>query len=146
MSESAKHFDLVIIGEEEYRKHTQDVLRAPTVTPSGDMIRMGDVADVEFVNGPAKISHTDLDRSITISMNVDPTVPLDEARVELREIGALAVGIGGELFSDAMGPPGTYEGTYEGMIDHNITAIVRALGGQAPAGCRQARFFGCPRK
>ncbi len=40
--------------------------------------------------------------------------------------------VGGELFSDAMGPPGTYEGTYLGMIDHNVTTIVRALGGEAP--------------
>jgi manganese/zinc/iron transport system substrate-binding protein len=40
--------------------------------------------------------------------------------------------IGGELFSDAMGAPGTYEGTYLGMIDHNVTTIARALGGDAP--------------
>ncbi len=40
--------------------------------------------------------------------------------------------IGGELFSDAMGPPGSYEGTYIGMIDHNVTTIARALGGEAP--------------
>jgi manganese/zinc/iron transport system substrate-binding protein len=44
------------------------------------------------------------------------------------------VKIGGELFSDAMGKDGTYEGTYIGMIDHNSTTIARALGGQAPAG------------
>lgn len=43
------------------------------------------------------------------------------------------VKIGGELFSDAMGKAGTYEGTYLGMIDHNVTTIVRALGGKAPA-------------
>ncbi|WP_029032414.1 metal ABC transporter solute-binding protein, Zn/Mn family [Salinarimonas rosea] len=42
-----------------------------------------------------------------------------------------AVEIGGELFSDAMGEPGTYEGTYIGMIDHNTTTIARALGGEA---------------
>jgi len=42
--------------------------------------------------------------------------------------------IGGTLFSDAMGSPGTYEGTYIGMIDHNVTTIARALGGEAPAG------------
>jgi manganese/zinc/iron transport system substrate-binding protein len=40
--------------------------------------------------------------------------------------------IGGELFSDAMGHEGTYEGTYIGMIDHNATVIARALGGNAP--------------
>ena len=39
--------------------------------------------------------------------------------------------IGGKLFSDAMGQPGTYEGTYIGMIDHNVTTIANALGGSA---------------
>ncbi|TWU39667.1 Periplasmic zinc-binding protein TroA precursor [Novipirellula artificiosorum] len=43
------------------------------------------------------------------------------------------VRIGGELFSDAMGAGGTYEGTYVGMLDHNITLVARSLGGTAPA-------------
>lgn len=43
-----------------------------------------------------------------------------------------SVSVGGELFSDAMGVPGTYEGTWLGMIDHNVTTISRALGGVAP--------------
>lgn len=42
------------------------------------------------------------------------------------------VRIGGTLFSDAMGPGGSYEGTYIGMIDHNVTTITNALGGEAP--------------
>ena len=50
--------------------------------------------------------------------------------------GAAAQGhevvIGGELFSDAMGPADSYEGTYVGMINHNATVITRALGGSAP--------------
>jgi manganese/zinc/iron transport system substrate-binding protein len=37
------------------------------------------------------------------------------------------VQIGGSLFSDAMGNPGTPEGTYQGMVRHNIDTIVRAL-------------------
>ncbi|MHC4908526.1 MAG: metal ABC transporter solute-binding protein, Zn/Mn family [Planctomycetota bacterium] len=65
-----------------------------------------------------------------------------ESSVSPRNITALVEGtkarghdvsIGGELFSDAMGRPGTYEGTYIGMIDHNVTTIVNALGGTAPA-------------
>jgi manganese/zinc/iron transport system substrate-binding protein len=40
--------------------------------------------------------------------------------------------IGAELYSDAMGDSGTYEGTYIGMMDHNATKIARALGGEAP--------------
>lgn len=37
------------------------------------------------------------------------------------------VQIGGELFSDAMGHAGTPEGTYIGMVRHNIDTIVKAL-------------------
>ncbi|TWT73355.1 metal ABC transporter solute-binding protein, Zn/Mn family [Allorhodopirellula solitaria] len=38
-----------------------------------------------------------------------------------------------DLFSDAMGKSSTYEGTYIGMLDHNLTVVARGLGGQAPA-------------
>ena len=40
------------------------------------------------------------------------------------------VQIGGELFSDAMGNEGTLEGTYIGMVRHNIDTIVKALTGE----------------
>ena len=52
--------------------------------------------------------------------------------------------VGGSLFSDAMGTPGTYEGTYIGMIDHNVTTIVRALGGTAPARGMLGKLAGGP--
>ncbi len=35
--------------------------------------------------------------------------------------------IGGELFSDAMGQKGTKEGTYIGMIEHNVSILVNAF-------------------
>ncbi|MBM3449614.1 MAG: manganese transporter [Armatimonadetes bacterium] len=37
------------------------------------------------------------------------------------------VAIGGELFSDALGRDGTPEGTYIGMVRHNVDTITRAL-------------------
>lgn len=40
------------------------------------------------------------------------------------------VAIGGQLFSDAMGEAGTPEGTYIGMVTHNIDTIVGALLGE----------------
>jgi manganese/zinc/iron transport system substrate-binding protein len=64
-----------------------------------------------------------------------------ESSVSERNVKALVEGaaarghkvrIGGQIYSDAMGAPGTYEGTYLGMIDHNVTLIARALGGTAP--------------
>ena len=61
-----------------------------------------------------------------------------------RALGA-AVEKGSPLFSDAMGSPNTYEGTYVGMIDHNITTIVRGLGGEAPMTGMQKRLAVPPR-
>ena len=51
-----------------------------------------------------------------------------------------SVEIGGELYSDAMGESGTYEGTYIGMIDHNVSTIARALGGTVPQRGMDARL------
>ncbi len=78
-----------------------------------------------------------------VRLLVDRKVPavFRETSVSQKNITALVEGaeahghrvvIGGSLFSDAMGKPGTYEGTYIGMIDRNVTTIARALGGSAP--------------
>ncbi len=73
---------------------------------------------------------------------VESSVPDKNVRALIE--GAAARGkevvIGGKLFSDAMGAGGAYEGTYIGMIDHNVTVITHALGGQAPQRGMQGRL------
>ncbi|WP_198586163.1 metal ABC transporter solute-binding protein, Zn/Mn family [Roseovarius salinarum] len=101
--------------------------------------------EVVGIQGISTESEAGLNRIETL---VDMLVQRDiravfvESSVSDRNVRALAEGaaarghdvsVGGELFSDAMGVPGTYEGTYIGMIDHNVTTIARALGGDAPA-------------
>lgn len=44
-----------------------------------------------------------------------------------------AVELGGGLYADALGAQGTREGSYVGMVVHNVSAIVVALGGEPPA-------------
>ena len=44
-----------------------------------------------------------------------------EAVIEGCESRGWTLKIGAELYSDAMGDTGTYEGTYIGMMDHNAT-------------------------
>ncbi len=39
--------------------------------------------------------------------------------------------VGGELFSDALGDAGTPEGTYLGMVRHNVDTIVAGLTGRS---------------
>ncbi|KZC99049.1 MULTISPECIES: zinc ABC transporter substrate-binding protein [unclassified Thalassospira] len=73
---------------------------------------------------------------------VESSVPERNVRALIEGASARGqdVTIGGTLYSDAMGEPGTYEGTYIGMIDHNATLITRALGGDAPEGGFQGKL------
>ena len=108
--------------------------------------------EVIGIQGISTESEAGLNR---ISTLVDMLVARDiravfvESSVSDRNIRALVEGaaaqghkvqIGGELYSDAMGEPGTYEGTYIGMIDHNVTTIAAALGGDVSARGMNARL------
>lgn len=68
------------------------------------------------------------DRKIP-AMFVESSVPKRnvEAVQEAVKAKGFDVKIGGELYSDAMGDAGTTEGTYLGMVRHNIDTIVGAL-------------------
>lgn len=66
--------------------------------------------------------------AIFVESSVPPrTIEAVQAAVRSR---GFEVEIGGELFSDAMGNPGTAEGTYIGMVRHNIDTIVNSLSGE----------------
>jgi len=59
-----------------------------------------------------------------------PQATIEAVREACRAQGWDVV-IGGELFSDAMGQDGTPEGTYVGMVRHNVDTIVGALAAAA---------------
>jgi manganese/zinc/iron transport system substrate-binding protein len=99
------------------------------------------VMSAQGLSTESEASVEDINRLVTVlverkikAMFVESSVPEDNLRavVEGAADRGWAVEIGGQLFSDAMGPAGSYEGTYAGMMDHNVTTIVRALGGTAP--------------
>ncbi len=60
---------------------------------------------------------------------IESSVPDQGVQAVIEAAGARGhtVAIGGEIFSDAMGADGTAEGTYLGMVRHNIDTIVEAL-------------------
>lgn len=102
--------------------------------------------EVHGIQGISTESEAGLERiNRLVDLLVDRRIPaiFFESSVADRNVRALiegararghALAIGGTLFSDAMGLPGTYEGTYIGMIEHNANTIVRALGGRVPEG------------
>ena len=62
---------------------------------------------------------------------IESSVPDQGVQAVIEAAGARghAVVVGGEIFSDAMGEAGTAEGTYLGMVRHNIDTIVNGLMG-----------------
>jgi manganese/zinc/iron transport system substrate-binding protein len=64
-------------------------------------------------------------KAIFVETSVSPRA-IDAVRKACESRGH-AVAVGGQLFSDAMGPAGTPEGTYPGMVRHNVKTIVEAL-------------------
>ena len=62
---------------------------------------------------------------------IESSVPRQNIQALIEGAGARGheVVIGGELYSDAMGKPGTPEGTYAGMMAHNARTLAAALGG-----------------
>lgn len=108
--------------------------------------------DVEGIQGISTESEAGLNRiSTLVNLLVSRDVPavFVETSVSDRNVRALIEGaaaqghdvrIGGSLFSDAMGPDGTYEGTWLGMIDHNVTTIAAALGAEVPANGRLGKL------
>ncbi|TVQ59085.1 MAG: manganese transporter [Phycisphaerales bacterium] len=102
-----------------------------------------EVVGIQGVSTVAEAGLRDIERIVETLVQRNIPAVFTESTISERNVRALvegcrarghALAIGGELYSDAMGSPGTYRGTYIGMIDHNVTTIARALGGDAPAG------------
>ena len=99
--------------------------------------------EVEAIQGISTESEAGLQRmNELVDMLVDRKVKavFVESSVPKESIESLLQGarnrghqvtIAAELYSDAMGDVGTYAGTYLGMMDHNLTSIARALGGES---------------
>jgi len=100
-----------------------------------------EVKGIQGISTESEAGIKDILRLVDFIVQRDVRAVFVESSVSEKNVQALIDGAkarrknvvkGGTLFSDAMGAPGTYEGTYIGMIDHNVTLIARALGGDAP--------------
>ncbi len=71
--------DLTIIGQERFAYRTQDVEQLPIATPTGDLVPLAAVADVELASGPEQINHRERQRAITIEVTPPAEIALEEA-------------------------------------------------------------------
>ncbi len=69
--------------------------------------------------------------ALFVESTVNPrTIEAVQVAVRDRDFDVM---LGGELYADAPGAAGTADGTYVGMIVHNVLTVTRALGGTAAA-------------
>jgi manganese/zinc/iron transport system substrate-binding protein len=108
-----------------------------------------EVVGIQGLSTESEAGVKDIEKLVDLLVDRNIAAVFVESTVSDRNINALIQGanarghtvrIGGELFSDAMGPAGTYEGTYLGMIDHNATTVAKALGGDVPTGGMQGKL------
>lgn len=99
-----------------------------------------DVRGIQGISTESEAGIRDLENLVDFIVEKQIPAVFVESSVADKNVLALVEGsqarghpvvIGGKLYSDAMGAPGTYAGTYIGMVDHNITTIASALGGSA---------------
>ena len=101
-----------------------------------------EVVGIQGISTESEASVAGINALLDLIVNREIGAVFTESSVSDKNLQALIAGAasrgrtlkaGGDLYSDAMGSTGTYEGTYVGMIDHNVTTIARALGGDPPA-------------
>nr|WP_245739802.1 zinc ABC transporter substrate-binding protein [Thermoflavimicrobium dichotomicum] len=95
-----------------------------------------EVVGLQGINTSSEYGLKDVQRMVNLLTERKIKAVFVESSVPKRSIEAVIAGaksknhqvsIGGELFSDAMGEKGTPEGTYIGMVHHNVDTIVKAL-------------------
>lgn len=95
-----------------------------------------EVMGLQGISTAAEYGLNDVQRLVDVLVERKIKAVFVESSVPKRSIEALVEGakakghtvrIGGELFSDAMGAAGSPEGTYVGMVRHNVDTIVGAL-------------------
>jgi len=95
-----------------------------------------EVVGIQGMSTAAEAGLSDVNRVVNVVVDNELKALFVESSVPQRTVDSVVSGaagkghtvaIGGELFSDAMGDAGTPEGTYVGMVRHNVSSVVGAL-------------------
>ena len=71
--------DLVIYGADDYVRNSQDLASLPIATPTGKVVTVSALADVDLASGPEQVNHSERQRTITISLVPAPNIALESA-------------------------------------------------------------------
>ena len=75
--------DIRVMLEPRYRTSIQDILQTQLRAPTGQMVRLGDVADLRVSRGFREYAHHDRERAVTVYADVTPQI-MDASAVNLK--------------------------------------------------------------
>lgn len=75
--EGGKEYDLVLKGMNQQITGVQDLERVTLSTPTGQKVKLVDVARVERRLGPTRVEHLEQDRSVSLQVTIDEKMPLE---------------------------------------------------------------------
>jgi len=76
---NGREIDLVLKGNDAWSQYTQDIAELPLATPSDRVVTVGDVANVNLVQGPVQINHKERQRTVSIETVLPDDIPLEKA-------------------------------------------------------------------
>ncbi|MGH9603648.1 MAG: efflux RND transporter permease subunit, partial [Terriglobales bacterium] len=79
-----KEIDLVVKSRESFAHRTHLLEQMPIATPEGRLVTLGSVAQIEQVNGPQTINHSERQRAIIIQVTPSETMALEAAMDKVR--------------------------------------------------------------
>lgn len=93
--EGERRFSMVVRTRHDYDGDLEPLRSLPLRTVSGQVVPLGDVADVRFVTGPAQVSRASQSRRLTVELNVrgrDMTSVVADAQAAVAAAVKLPVG------------------------------------------------------
>ncbi|MBR2979736.1 MAG: efflux RND transporter permease subunit [Myxococcaceae bacterium] len=90
-ADQGDEFDIVVRYAPEFRKSRQDLLQMPIVTPSGGVMRLGDLATIDLVAGPVTIEREDQERRSQLDLTLRSSWRDKDGKTRGRDLsGAIA--------------------------------------------------------
>ncbi len=105
-----KKVDLTIMGEERFADTTQEIEALPVATPTGQLVPLAALAQVEMASGPEQVNHRERVRAITIEVSPPQDMALEDAMIRIRDEIVRPMMQGGQL-------AGGYQMTLAGTAD-----------------------------
>lgn len=113
--EGEKRFDLVVRFDRQNRSDIEDIRQLKVPIPNGYQIPLTELADIQYAEGPAKISRENTQRRVVVSVNV-----------RNRDLQSVVKDIQAIISKNVILKPGTYI-AYGGQFENLSNAINRLL-------------------